>query len=147
MRRLSETMRTQDNRATTWPLYCVQQERTIFGLMDGYTDEYMYLDDDGVLLHHDEAIAKIRESGGTIGDDDTPCDHGFEEVGIKRIFEFVGAHFTERAAQRYIDENRHNLTNPRIYVTSQHRCPEWQSMVEFIHASALVLTLLGGGHD
>ena len=44
------------------------------------------------------------------------------------VFEFVQACFTEAAAQQYIDENKHNLKKPRIYVYSGDRNREWQAV-------------------
>lgn len=48
-----------------------------------------------------------------------------ETVGYKTIWEFVTCCFTEAAADRYIAENAHNLTDPRTYVASAYRNREW----------------------
>lgn len=48
-----------------------------------------------------------------------------ESVGYTMIWEFVTCCFSQVAAQSYIDANRHNLKEPRIYVASAYRNPEW----------------------
>jgi len=50
---------------------------------------------------------------------------GWERVGYIDRWRFVVACFTREAAERYIEENRHNLTEPRVWVWSAHRNREW----------------------
>lgn len=53
---------------------------------------------------------------------------GAEETGVAVVWEYVSAHFTRSAAERYIEENAHRMVEPRIYVDSQYRCPEWNAV-------------------
>ena len=54
----------------------------------------------------------------------------WERVGFIDIYEFVTPCFTQKAADEYIAGNKHNLTDPRVYVESAHRNREWQYIRE-----------------
>ena len=54
------------------------------------------------------------------------------------IYEDVCAHLTREAAQLYIDQNRHNLREPRIYVKSMYRCHEMIGLITAIANGFLV---------
>jgi hypothetical protein len=91
---LAHELKTQNNRATQDPLFCVFEKERIYGLDPSYTE----------------------------GD-------GWEMVDGKKVYyverkRFVNAHFTDAAARKFIEENRHRLVKPFIYVTSMYRCPE-----------------------
>jgi hypothetical protein len=45
-------------------------------------------------------------------------------VGVKHNYEFVQGFYTRRAANRYLEANKHNLCDPRIYVDSLYRNKE-----------------------
>jgi len=143
---LAERLRTQDNRATGNPLFCVQEEERIYGMDPYYADDMaLYIwraEHDGV---YESDVALIDELGaqhfslafplegtGVIDRHTTRLTiegHKYERVYYVTRWKFVCAHFTEAAADRYVAENSHNLTNPRIYVTSQYRCWEWIAAV------------------
>jgi len=42
------------------------------------------------------------------------------------IYVFVQVFFTDKGAQDYIDNNEHNLLEPRIYIASGNANPEWK---------------------
>ena len=92
--KVGDEIRTQDNRITADPLFCVYQKRRIYGIDPDYHDVEYEID-----------------------------DYGNKESFIE-VDEFVNAHFTEKAAQDHIDLNGHNLKKPFIYVTSLFRCYE-----------------------
>lgn len=137
---LTHLLQTQDNRITADPLFCVQQERRVWGMDSSYSDEFEWaLKDDPEGTIHDEDIAEhIREHDednalANLDDDEIdPEDHGYEKVFYTRYWDFVTAHFTEEAADRYLRQNAHNLNNPRVYVTSQYRCDEWNRVRSFL---------------
>lgn len=118
-------LRTQDNRATGDPLFIVQQERTVWGLEEEYSDDCRWVFIDSVVRDQFEEDHGYEASSTTELD---PEDFGWEKVFIKKHWEFVTAHLTERAAGQYLEQNRHNLTSPRVYVTSQYRCHEWNRL-------------------
>jgi len=45
---ISELVRTQDNRATSDPIFIVQQKRRIWGMDGHYSDDYEWIDGDRV---------------------------------------------------------------------------------------------------
>ena len=59
----------------------------------------------------------------------------YEKIYYLLRWRFVCAHFTEAAAEAYIVQNSHNLTDPRVYVTSQSRCYEWQDVMGILGAA------------
>lgn len=140
--KLRGLLHTQDNRATKYPLYCVQEKRRVFGVDPRYHDvEFVWFGDDGTECATDEDFADmlvgyyeyssedaLRES---CSDDPVYTSDGvFRRVPCAHVWEFVTAHFTEFSARSYISQNEHNLREPRIFVTSQHRCYEWCFVVD-----------------
>ena len=118
---LIDRLRTQDNRATANPLFIVQQRRRIYGLDPAYSDTHVWID---LCNDHDEADeAKHREldRADQCGDDYDAC---WTKTAYIDLWEFVTACFTEAGCERYIEANRHNLTDPRIYAMSLHRNEE-----------------------
>lgn len=131
---LRNELRTQDNRITCDPLFIVQQERVVWGFDDSYADDYKWVfkedvDHDADEDSIDELVREqfAEEHGHESPEDEEldPEDYGWKKVYYKKHWEFVTAHFTERAADLYLAQNSHNLHNPRVYVTSQNRCYEW----------------------
>jgi hypothetical protein len=135
---LSEELKTQDNACTADPLYCVQQKRRIYGIDAEYCDLSFYSlrkDPDCKFETRDDALAELAKEG--FSEDD--FDEKFDTVGYIEIWEFVTAHLTRKAAQLYIDQNSHNLRLPRIYVSSQYRCHEFNAAVAFMRDDAPLL--------
>lgn len=139
---LAKRLRTQDNCATAHPLYCVQEEERIYGMDPAYADEatmsiWSYVDDPEVSYDTDLELLQEYDSKRKLSWRDQrvvfgPSRHVYERVYYVNRWQFVCAHLTEDAAELYIEQNSHNLKNPRIYVTSQHRCYEWIAAVEFL---------------
>lgn len=125
---LAHKLRTQDNACTADPIYLVQVERTICGLDRNYCEgEYLwYFPDDGEFFD-------VPEDGeGLPLSEEEAEEFGYEKVYYKTIYEFKCAHFTLAAAEQYIETQRHNLDNPRIFVDSMHRCPEMIAIRKFL---------------
>ena len=129
MNEIRELLRTQDNRLTCEPVFCVEQKRRDWGYESGYSDDYAWVnpecDFDIVELDTEDedeqaAIAKFEEAEAA-GEATDP----WEMVHYKDRWEFVTACFTEKGAQAYIDLNGHNLGETRIYVHSGYRNQEW----------------------
>lgn len=133
---LARELRTQNNRITADPLFIVQQERKVWGMEEGYSDEFeWYHADLAETFLEEDAIEEVRARDSVELDDDEEIDledHGYRKVFYTKYWDFVTAHFTEKAAQRYLDQNAHNLSNPRVYVTSQYRCDEWNRVRRFL---------------
>ena len=115
---ISERLKTQDNRATQNPMFCVQEKHRDVGYDSTYADAqcwYNYSSDEYVY-------------------DEEPEDlDGFEEFGYKDRWETVMVAFTERGCQEYIQANGHNHRGElRIYVESLNRCPEMMAIRDFL---------------
>lgn len=102
LRAIGELLRTQDNRITQNPMFCVQQKRRQITPRD-FTGENIW------VLEGDE----VEE--GT---------EGAVEYGVCERWETVMVAFTADGCREYIRQNGHNLREPRIYVESFNRCPE-----------------------
>ena len=61
-----------------------------------------------------------------------------EEYECLYMYTDVCAHLTREAAQLYIDQNRHDLREPRIYVKSMNRCHEMIGLITAIADGFLV---------
>ena len=103
---------TQDNQCTSFPMYVVQVKRRMYGLDTQYSDETVWLDDDG------EEVSK-----------DTP---GAEETGFLDQWEFVTMFFTADACQEFIKNNSRRYGELRMFVESFHRNPEMIAVRQFL---------------
>lgn len=116
---ISERLKTQDNRCTMNPMFCVQIKVRDVGYDAAYSDNPCW----------------YRNSGGDpeVVYDDEPEDDGngeWEQFGYKDRWETVMVAFTEKGCEEYLELNGHNDRRRahngevRIYVESFRRCPE-----------------------
>jgi len=115
LKRLVDELLTQDNLATANPLYCVQQKRRIEGIDSDYDPEFAWWTEDF--------------DGGPYSDGDVRAEILEEKPDDTSFWEFVCAHLTMKAAEKYIELNQHNLHESRVYVTSQYRCHEFNDFI------------------
>ena len=90
----------------------------------------------------EETLDELFDKAGIVLDLDDEIklgSHEFRKCGYVDKYVFVTAHFTEAAALQYIEENSHNLTDPRTFVTSQYRCDEWIALRKALIEGELVL--------
>jgi len=124
---LGEELRTQDNLYTADPIYIVQEEEFIYGLDPRYCENYHW------LFADEGEVYEVPEDGeGLPLDEDQAEEFGYEKTYYHRQWKFKCAHLTLKAANQYIETQRHNLKNPRVYVDSMHRCPEMIALREFL---------------
>lgn len=114
---MSQNITTQDNAATAEPIYVVQQKRRVYGIEEGYHDNNSVWMDGESNEVSEEEVQEIIDCGGDA-----------REVGYLDIWEFVQPFFTRAGAEAYIEANRHNLNEPRVYVESAYRNYEWQEI-------------------
>ena len=124
---ISERLKTQDNRITQNPMFCVQIKRRDVGYDSSYSDTRCW---------HDSANEQ------TIYDDDPdfkePEGDEWDEFGYIDRWETVMVAFTEVGCQEYINLNGHNHSGElRIYVESFNRCPEMIAIREALMANTL----------
>lgn len=116
---IAKRLETQDNAGTKWPVFLVQQRERIYGVEQDWADGIAWVDGEGVeVATNDPDFAAWSST----------------ETGYVDQWVFVQPFFTREAAQLYIGENAHNLTDPRIYVDSVHRNKEWQAVVRYLKA-------------
>lgn len=109
---ISERLRTQDNRITENPMFCVQTKRRDV-VPEGFSSESVWVVD-GEEVEEGTADA--------------------EEYNICERWETVMVAFTEEGCKEYLRQNGHNLSEPRIYVESFNRCPEMIAVRGFLMA-------------
>lgn len=127
---IGETLRTQNNCATSFPIFTVQQRRRIYGMDDVYVDDIVW-------LHSDESVEvdtdKAKELEA-IYQDGYQQPEGYRRVAYVDTWTFVTACLTRAGAERYIERQRHNLTDPRVYVESGYRNQEWIDLLAVLRA-------------
>ena len=120
LQKIAEHLRTQDNRATQNPMFCVQIKRRDVGYDTNFTSHCCW---------HDSA------NDETIYDDDKgfmspPKGDNWDEFGYVDRWETVMVAFTEAGCEEYLRIDGHNCKQRahngevRIYVESFNRCPE-----------------------
>ena len=155
---LVNNLKTQNNRITQDPLFCVEQKRRIWGIDPDYHDgNYEWVDPNGIdgtfgtnegLREHliengydlieglketepfkdysfpddlnEESLDELFSEVGIVLEVDDEFqlgNHSFRKCGYVDKYVFVTAHITEAAALQYIEENSHNLTDPRTFVS------------------------------
>lgn len=131
---ISENLKTQDNRSTRDPMFCVQVLERIGSLEPGYGSGTMFYDGaNGCEYYSDDSdnsrwheLMYAYENG-----DDLPDDVGsgnYHEVWLT-----VQTCFTEAGCKRYLELDGHNLRHyhgVRIYVESFQRNPEMLAIRE-----------------
>lgn len=129
MAAIGELLRTQDNRATSHPLFIVQQKRRIYGVDSSYTETFTWIEDGGDSREIGASLADALETAHLHG-----CmePDGYLRVGYLDLWEFVTCCLTESGAEDYIRADGHNLREPRVYAASAYRNEEMIGLREFL---------------
>lgn len=124
---IGERLKTQDNRITQNPMFCVQVQVADCGYDTAYADDYCWWNAEQCEIVYDDAPEGWDEYG----------DHnGWEQFGYKKRWETVMVAFTEAGLLQYLELNGHNdrrrahKGEVRIYAESFNRCPEMISIRE-----------------
>ena len=112
---IGELLRTQDNRCTSNPMFCVQEKRRVLGMDPRWTDNEIWVGEEG------ETSPTARR--------------GFTRTGYRDEWHTVMVAFTEDGCKEYLRQNGHNLRTPRIYVESFNRFPEMIAIREWLMAN------------
>jgi hypothetical protein len=113
---IGERLRTQDNRITEHPMFCVQIKVRDTGYDPDYAEGKCWWNAERLEVVYDE------EPGGDPED--------WLESGYKDRWETVMVAFTEEGCKEYLELNGHNdrrrayKGEVRIYAESFRRCPE-----------------------
>lgn len=129
----SQLMRTQDNRATQYPLFVVQEYKEV-GQPDGCGDRTIYVNGEDTLT------AEEYDWACEAGDDEdnewfrSDIDE-YRAVSVSDewvISDMAGFFFTEKACHDHIAQNKHHYNQPRSYVISAWRNYEMQEVMRAI---------------
>lgn len=133
--KLSEKLRTQDNRYTANPIFHVIDLNDV--IVDG---EYSPVSEHGDVEKRYGYVNPENTEDGFIEEEDV--DKWCEENEIQKddltylcIAEMpyvVNSHLTIEGADRFIAENKHNLKKPYTYTTSLFRCWDMIELREFL---------------
>ncbi len=122
---ISTNIRTQDNQITANPVYVVQSRKRLYGFdAERHDFKTVWLHQDHFEADEEEAarLEAIYEGDSAEGGESEIGS--YERVGYMDIWETVTVCFTQAGADRYITENRHNMTDPRVYVDTLNRNTE-----------------------
>lgn len=133
METIGKRLLTQNNRITQDPIFLVQEKKREWGVDPGYTDLFTWIHDEDCDQVSPQKMRALEKKFDETGDDNPK---GYRRVGYTERWEYVQACFTEAAAQLYIDENRHNLHEPRIYAASGYRNKEWIAVRAYLKSLA-----------
>lgn len=123
---ISERLKTQDNRITQNPMFCVQEKIRDVGYDTAYSDSKCWLDSANETTIYDD---DKDFNGEPEGDE-------WEEFGYRDRWQTVMVAFTEVGCQQYMNLNGHNHRGElRIYVESYNRCPEMIAIREALMAN------------
>ncbi|HEI4115567.1 TPA: ead/Ea22-like family protein [Escherichia coli] len=117
---IGENIRTQDNRITSDPMFCVYQKREIVVDADYGYDRIVWVDEDG-----NEANKRQSRRLELLHENFREPPEKWRRVAVKDINEFVTCCFTEQGCKDYLAVNGHNLRLPFIYVKSGFRNAEY----------------------
>ncbi|MEL8510097.1 ead/Ea22-like family protein [Escherichia coli] len=117
---IGENIRTQDNRITSDPMFCVYQKREIVVDADYDYDRIVWVDEDG-----NEANKRQSRRLELLHENFREPPEKWRRVAVKDIDEFVTCGFTEQGCKDYLAANGHNLRLPFIYVKSGFRNAEY----------------------
>lgn len=129
-REIGALIAAEDNRATSDPIFVVQQRRRVYGMdpqwieagAEGQGIEWIH-DDEPDARADAETAARLEAAYDSDGEDNR---EGYRRVAFLDHWEWVQPFFTEAGANAYLAANRHNLKDPRVYVASAYRNREWQ---------------------
>jgi len=142
---------------TADPIFLVQEEKRVWGMDTEYAEGTAYveqdsgdyheyealqdyikeLDEDQVAALHHDAEHVCDERLDALDDDDllyllNHKGYSISLAGYVDRWEYVSAHFTMQAAEDYIRHNKYRHGKLRVYVDSQYRCYEFNTIIKAI---------------
>ena len=120
--KIGDQLRTQDNRCTENPMFCVQVRERIVGFDTDYCEGTVWFDPDDC-------------EGGEKERPEDVDNTDLKEIGYRDIWKTVMVSFTEEGCQEHLRQNGHNYRHyqeTRIYVESFYRNPEMNAIRKFL---------------
>lgn len=127
---VSHELQTQDNLGTHLPIFAVRQRVRIYGIDPGYSEDYVWMENDEWEEVDEETAAKCE----AYLESEFEEPKGYTRIGFIDRDEFVTSCFTRKGCEDYIAANGHNLTDPHIFVYSGYRNKEWERIVNHLFA-------------
>lgn len=147
----------ENDHCTADPIFVVEERKRIYGMdsdLDDIPIAWMY-SDGGEIPDEDAKVAEaywqenfkepcgVEDGAAWVGDGrDT-----LRRVAYLDTWEFVQPFFTQTAADRYIEENRHRMEDPRVYVDSAYRNKEWIAIRKWLAEAVPQQCTRVGPHD
>lgn len=130
-----------NDHCTASPIFIVQKKEIVTGIDLEHDPLYFWVDDDGSELSDEElmeALAELKAEGEYYDEFDIEVDtevtngeHTFyRKIGYVERWEYVCAHFTKEAAERFVAQKKHDYRELRVYVEAQVRCWEFNDIIQ-----------------
>lgn len=126
---IGELLRTQDNRCTADPMFCVQALKRIYG------EECAYSFDDGVWIDTDDGWREIDEPENDEQEAEYEANEYYKKYSYEDEWETVMVTFTEEGAKEHLQLHGHRYSHfqdTRIFVESFYRCPEMLAIRKYL---------------
>lgn len=137
LKALHKELVTQDNRGTANPRYYVVEEETLIGgfeldsTIDGYRWSSSNLDSN-YFYTKEEACREENIAPSSPYWQENLYSKGWELTGIRNLKVHSNVFLTEKAILHYMEVNRHNLTNPTMFLMYADKNPELLGLIEAI---------------
>lgn len=135
---VAERLRTQDNRCTSNPAFCVQVLERIGPMLPEYSDTRMYHDHEQCETYYQDRPDPEEWNKLKALDDADELPDQITVGGYVEKWKTVQICFTEDGCNQYIARDGHNLRHyfgTRIYVESFHRNDEMTTIREWLSSS------------
>lgn len=139
LRNLSKELKTQDNRITANPVFCVYEKKIVF-VPDDCGDHINWFDNEGSILSKKDIKKIIKEylkdnkDSSILDEEDIleELEYRKASYNIEDVKVSGQSYFTEKAAQKHIDQNHYHYKEPFVFAESAWRNYEFQKLREII---------------
>lgn len=132
---IKKEMLTQDNRATSYPIFIIVEDKKVYGVESGFADGRERKEDYGDPLC--DRCEFMADSNGPDYPDE--CDDCPEEAFINYRIEkdvpnlYAGFFFTAEAAQNHLEESRHHYNfTAKTYAISAYNNHELKTVMKYL---------------
>ena len=136
LKAIGEHLRTQDNRCTADPMFCVQVCERLGPIMPEYNNgEIMFHNHDLMETYYPDRPDPEEWNRLKALDDEGELPDNFTAAGFIEKWITVQVSFTEEGCKQHLEENGHNYRHyhgVRIYAESFHRNPEMLAIRKFL---------------
>lgn len=128
---IARNLATQNNRATSDPIFVVERKRLIYGVDEDMAEAVVWVRMDEPYDHaspdkHEKLERKWARTSKN--------PKKWRRMGVVAVWEFVTACLTEQGCRDYLAANGHNLGETRIYAYSAYRNDEMIALRDYLLA-------------